>query len=99
MKELDLVGIGLFMFVREKIANNITKVESAIVKTGMLGTVGNKGSCFLRFNYYDTNFAVGCAHLSAGQKKNKERIVELMDMINKPLLNPSNKEVNNKMIF
>lgn len=93
VKELNLVGIALFVFVKEKHAGNINSLETSIVKTGMSGMVGNKGSCFVRFNYLDTTIAVGCAHLSAGQKHHKERITELIDMINKPLYNPIQKEV------
>ena len=58
----------------------------------MSGAVGNKGSCFLRFSYLDTNFAVSCAHLAAG-KKNKERIAELTDIIHKPLYDSNLKKV------
>jgi len=91
---IDLVGIALFCFVKESLEKNISNIETSIVKTGLLGTAGNKGSVFLRFSYLDTNFAFACAHLAAGPKKNKDRITELIDIMHKPLLNPIiNKEV------
>lgn len=60
----------------------------------MGGALGNKGSCFIRFSFHDTTFAVSCAHLSAGTKSHKQRINELIDIINKPLNDPVQKKVN-----
>ena len=71
---------------------NIANLEVDIVKTGMGGADGNKGSCFLRFSYLDTSIAIACAHLSAGQKHTKQRIEELTDIINKPLVVPTKNE-------
>ncbi len=93
IKDENLVGIGVFCYAKEKLASFITNIEADIVKTGMMGTVGNKGSCYIRISYKDTNIAVGCAHLAAGQKHHKQRIEELVDIINKPLRNPVTKEV------
>lgn len=94
VKQLDLVGIGLFLFVKEKLVENITNIDSSIVKTGMMGTVGNKGSCFLKFQIFDTSIAISCAHLSAGTKSHKQRITELIDIINKPLNDSIQKQVS-----
>jgi len=60
----------------------------------MLGTVGNKGSCFFRFSYLDTRIAIACAHLAAGGKNHKQRIEELIDIINKPLTDQNTKQVS-----
>jgi hypothetical protein len=64
-----------------------------------MGAVGNKGSCFARMSYLDTTIALGCAHLSAGQKHNKQRINELLDMRDKPLFNPILKQVHYWLIY
>jgi len=83
----------LYVFVKEKLAKDISNVEISIVKTGAMGSLGNKGSCFIRFSYLDTNFAVCCAHLSAGAEHHKERINELVNMMNKPLKDPATNKV------
>jgi len=93
LKIVDLVGIALYVFVKEKLFTKIQYLECHVVKTGMMGAAGNKGSVFVRFSYYDTQFAISCGHLSAGGKHNKARISELTFMINKYLRNPATKEV------
>ena len=82
------------MFVKSSLFDHIQYLEYQIVKTGMMGTAGNKGSVFIHFSYYDTTFAVCCGHLSAGGKHNKARIQELTDMVNKGIKHALTKEVN-----
>lgn len=89
----------MFIFVKDKLYDNISSVDINIVKTGMMGTAGNKGSCFIRFNYLDTNFSVVCAHLSAGGSHNKARLAELTDIIHKPLLDTKTKKVHKFIKF
>jgi hypothetical protein len=54
-----------------------------IIKTGLMGTLGNKGSCLIRFNYMDTSFAFSCGHFAAGSSANNNRLNELNDILNK----------------
>ncbi len=51
----------------------------------MMGTMGNKGSCLMRFQYFDTTFSIASGHLSAGSKQsaNANRISELKDILNR----------------
>jgi len=83
IKTLDLVGILLLVFVKETIKENVKNIDSQIVRTGMLGTMGNKGSCILRFNYNDTSLATACCHLSAGASNVSARISEINDILNR----------------
>ena len=83
----------MFIFVKEDLFENIKHLEFQIAKTGMGGALGNKGSCYIRFNYLDTTIALVTAHLAAGAKHNKERIKELTDILHFPLLNPETKTV------
>ena len=50
IKELNLVGILLMVFVKDSIKNNISNLTGIIVKTGFLGTLGNKGNVIVRFD-------------------------------------------------
>jgi hypothetical protein len=83
IKSLDLVGLFSIVFVKESIKENIRNIDSMIVRTGMMGTMGNKGTCLLRFNYLDTSFSIACCHLSAGASNVNSRITEMNDIMNK----------------
>lgn len=99
LKTDNLVGIFLIIFVKESLKENFRNIEALIVRTGLLGTMGNKGSIIIRFNYLDTSIAVSCAHLSAGQSEVNSRISEMTDIITKSIpvknLNFANNYVNN----
>jgi hypothetical protein len=84
LKTLDLVGIFFIVYVKESLKDHIKNIDSLIVRTGLLGTMGNKGSCLIRFNYLDTSFAVSVAHLSAGSSNVNARITEINDILNRP---------------
>ena len=85
LKTDSLVGIFLIIFVKESLKDNFRNIEALIVKTGVLGTMGNKGSIVMRFNYLDTSLAISCAHLSAGQSEVNSRICEMTDIITKSI--------------
>jgi hypothetical protein len=83
LKSADLVGIFQIIFVKESLKENFRNIESLIVRTGMLGTMGNKGSCVMRFNYLDTSIAFACCHLAAGASEVNSRISEMTEVITK----------------
>ena len=83
IKTLDLVGILIVVFVKEAIKENVKNIDALIVRTGLLGTMGNKGSCMLRFNYNDTSFTTACCHLSAGASNVSARINEINEILNR----------------
>ena len=47
-----------------------------------MGSIGNKGSCLLRFNINDSKIAIACNHLSAGQELYEARRTEITDVLN-----------------
>jgi hypothetical protein len=83
LKSLDLVGIYLVVFIKESLKENVRNIDSFIVKSGLLGTMGNKGSCLMRFNYLDTSLAISCNHLTAGGSHVGARINEITDILTK----------------
>ncbi len=83
IKTLDLVGIYLVVFVKESIKENVKNIDNLIVRTGLLGTIGNKGSCLLRFNYNDTSVSIANCHLSAGASNVSARITEINEILNR----------------
>ena len=82
MKDLDLIGLYVLIFVKSSCINYIKNFDYQIIKTGLKGTFGNKGSLLLRFNINDSNIALACNHLSAGQDKNEERKSEILNVLN-----------------
>ena len=77
---MNLVGINLYCYVLEKDFDNITNLTKKYVKTGF-GGAGNKGSCCINFNYYSSTISIACAHLAAGEKKNKQRLKEISEIL------------------
>lgn len=73
------------VFVKESIKNNITNLTGTIVKTGFLGTLGNKGNVIVRFDINNMSLAVSCCHLTSDLPKNDARIKELNDIMTKPV--------------
>lgn len=93
IKTMDLVGLVLFIFVKDSIKENIKSIDSVITKTGVMGTLGNKGNLAFRFNYFDTSFAIVNCHLSSDLDKNEARVNE-MNEISKISFKDANKKVN-----
>ena len=77
---MNLVGINLYCYALEKDADNITNLTKKYVKTGF-GGAGNKGSCCINFNYYSSTISIACSHLAAGEKKNKQRLKEISEVL------------------
>ena len=82
MKEIDLVGLYILIYVRASSIKYIKNFDYQIIKTGLKGTLGNKGSLLLRFNLNDSSIAIACSHLSSGQEKNEERKSEIINVLN-----------------
>lgn len=101
LKTADLVGIFQIIFVKESLKENFRNIEALILRTGLLGTMGNKGSCVMRFNYLDTSLAFACCHLAAGASEVNSRISELTEVITKavPVKNTNLNQSNNNATY
>ena len=85
---LNLVGIYCICLAQSHLKENIEIIDSKVVKTGLFGTLGNKGYLVLNLKLYknlEISFAVG--HLEAGTSKNsnEERISTLKQILNTKL--------------
>lgn len=89
LKTLDLVGLYVIVLIKTNLRENIKYLDSSIIRTGMLGTVGNKGSLIIKFNYNDSSFVFVCSHLTHGLSGNKYRINELQEILSKTFMNNS----------
>lgn len=70
-----MVGILLFIFIKISELNNISNIKCSKLKSGFFGQLGNKGACFINFEYKGKKFGVNCGHLTSGQanKNNNQR--------------------------
>jgi hypothetical protein len=79
--DMNLVGINLYFYILENKSEKVKNITKKLVKTGLKGATGNKGSCCINFDYENTSFSIACSHLAAGNK-NKQRLKELDYILN-----------------
>jgi len=83
LKCMDLVGIYLLVLVKKTLRKNISLIDSNTTKTGVYGTMGNKGFFTLTLKCFDSLISFGSGHFEAGQSKNEDRISTLIQLLNK----------------
>ena len=85
LKCMDLVGIYILVLVKRELKNDIFLLDSSTTKTGVYGTMGNKGFFTLTLKCYDNLISFGSGHFEAGQSKNEDRIETLNLLLNKAI--------------
>ena len=83
LKCMDLVGIYLLVLVKKSLRKNVSLTDSNTTKTGVYGTMGNKGFFTLTLKCFDSLISFGSGHFEAGQSKNEDRISTLIQLLNK----------------
>ncbi len=85
VKCLDLVGLLIIIFIKDNLCEFVKNIETAILRTGLYGALGNKGSCLIRFNIQETSFVFCCSHLKAGTSNANanSRFSEISEIMNK----------------
>ena len=85
LKCMDLVGIYILVLTKRELKDNIYILDSNTTKTGVYGTMGNKGFFTVTLKCFDNLISFGSGHFEAGQSKNEERIDTLNQLLNKPI--------------
>ena len=85
LKSLNLIGIYILILIKNELNNNIFLLDHNKTKTGMYGTLGNKGFFTISMKCNDKIISFGSGHFEAGQSKNEERINTLIQLLNKPI--------------
>ncbi len=85
----NLVGLLMVVFVREDICQFVNNISCELVKTGLGGYHGNKGSIVVRILLYDSSFCFINAHLAAGHSKIAERNSDVGIILKTPRLIPA----------
>lgn len=80
VRERTLIGITLFLFVKNSIRERVQKIGADLIKTGVGGNFGNKGSVVIKFCIDDSSFALINGHLEAGASSNSTRLMNLIDI-------------------
>ena len=62
-----MVGVHLAVWVRASLASHVEGLNAAVVGTGAMGFMGNKGAVVARFKLHDSSFVFVNTHLSSGQ--------------------------------
>ena len=92
LSKSNLVGILFFIFVQASEISKIKNIKNTKSKTGFYGQLGNKGSCFVEFEYENKTYGFNNGHLAAGEKikNNNERKINLVEILE----HKSNKNTN-----
>ena len=64
-----LVGVLFLFFVKASEIKYVKNIRSELLKSGFLGSFGNKGCIFFEFQYRGNNYGFCSGHLCAGQKE------------------------------
>ena len=96
-----LVGILFFLFVQASEVNKITNIKNTRTKTGFYGQLGNRGSCFIEFEYDNKKYGFNNGHLAAGEKikNNNERKKNLLKILNHQSYKDSHQFYQNDFYF
>ena len=85
LKCMDLVGIYILVLVKKNLRKDIYIIDSNTTKTGVYGTMGNKGFFTVTLKCFDNLLSFGSGHFEAGQSKNVDRIDTLTQLLNKQI--------------
>lgn len=65
LKKVRLWGIFLVVYVKKSIIPNISEIMSNTVATGILNTLGNKGSVGISLKLFETRLCFLCSHFNS----------------------------------
>lgn len=79
----QLVGVCLYIFVKNEHLAFVTDVQATTIKTGAGGRAGNKGAVAIRLALHGTPICFVSAHLAAGHKQVRERNDDFFEIVKK----------------
>ena len=92
---IHLVGIYCICFTKTQLKEKINVINTNAIKTGLFGTLGNKGYVTLSLKYMNNILSFAVAHLEAGKNKNQERIDTLKQILDTSINNYSDFKFRN----
>ncbi|OIR58769.1 MAG: inositol polyphosphate phosphatase [Amphiamblys sp. WSBS2006] len=82
LSQLNMVGLGLFLFIQKEALHLVRDVEMATKKTGMSGMTGNKGAVSIRLTFSGTRLCFVAAHFAAGMELAADRNTDFHSIVN-----------------
>ena len=64
LDSLVCVGVALGVFIQAKFLPYVCDVQSSVVKVGIMGVMGNKGGCSIRFQFFRNSLCFVSSHLA-----------------------------------
>ncbi|BHF57749.1 Synaptojanin-1 [Sparganum proliferum] len=96
---VQLVGLCVFVFIRESLCELVRGLSVGSIKTGLHGTAGNKGAVAVRFELGSTSLCFCCCHFSAGQSAVRERTSEYYDISSRLILPGKRRVASHDHVF
>ncbi|CAD8166728.1 unnamed protein product [Paramecium octaurelia] len=87
----DLVGLYIAIFVKTNQISRITQIDIDAIKTGMGGTLGNKGGVSVKLNFDDSLLGFTCCHLTSGNKQCQQRLSDIDEIHQRAFQNSKQK--------
>ena len=90
IESIRLMGILLFIFVKNELQSEIQNVVSNTIGAGIFGVAGNKGAVGIKFDILNTSMCIICCHLASGKehcKKRNENYHKIIQKLTFPELN------------
>jgi phosphatidylinositol-bisphosphatase len=78
-----LVGLLLYCYVKESVADKVKDVRSASVGVGVMGMLGNKGGVSIRLTLFDSGLCFVCSHLAAHRENVAGRNADYKNILEK----------------
>ena len=95
----SMVGCFIGLFVKQKLLGRIKELQTALIKTGLKGSAGNKGAVIVRFKLDDTSILLMNCHLMSGKNKGSKRTEELNFIFENAFKTESKIRVNISLII
>ena len=86
---LHLIGIYCICFTKSQLKEKINLINTNVIKTGLFGTLGNKGYLTFSLKYMNNIISFAIAHLEAGKSNCQERIDTLKQILDTKINNYS----------
>lgn len=78
-----LVGLLLYCFVKESLADKVKDVRTSSVGVGVMGMLGNKGGVSVRLTFFDSGICIICSHLAAHRENVAGRNADFKNILEK----------------
>ena len=87
--EKHLVGMAIFVFVRESLLQAVSDVRGAVAGVGVMRMMGNKGGVAIRLNFYETSLCFIGSHFAASRGNVATRNTDFRSILDKITFSPS----------